>query len=247
MRKDNQPRLTQVELSIVLPVYNEYENLPVLMEQLNNVVPGLDYSCEIILVDDGSTDGSLDQMKKLREEYTGLNIRIICLDGNHGLTAALMAGFERARGGLVVSLDADLQNDPADIPKLLANIPEYDVVIGCRRVRRDNFIRRASSVIANAIRNWVTQETVRDVGCTLKVYKKEYLDRLKLYHGLHRFLPTLLKLEGARVAEVEVNHRPRIHGQPKYNISNRLFASLKDLLAVRWMQKRQIKYHSREI
>lgn len=237
----------RTELSIVLPVYNECQNLPILLEELKAVIQGLDYKSEIILVDDGSTDGSLEEMRQLRDEYADLNIRLICLDKNHGLTAALMAGFEQARGALVVSLDADLQNDPADIPKLLAKIPQYDVVIGWRRLRQDSFSRRASSLIANAIRNWVTEETVKDVGCTLKAYKKEYLDRLKLYHGLHRFLPTLLKIEGARVAEVEVNHRPRVHGQSKYNISNRLFASLGDLLAVRWMQKRQLKYKSREI
>ncbi len=237
----------RIELSIVLPVYNELENLPLLTRELHNVIQGLTYTTEIIMVNDGSTDGSLEEMQRLRDMYQDLNIRIICLDKNHGLTAALAAGFERARGDWIVSLDADLQNDPADIPKLLTHVPEYDVVIGWRQVRHDNLVRKISSVIANTIRNLTTHETVKDVGCTLKVYKKEYLDKLKLYNGLHRFLPTLLKLEGARVTEVAVNHRPRIHGKPKYNISNRLFASLKDLFAVRWMQKRQLKYTDKEL
>jgi dolichol-phosphate mannosyltransferase len=236
-----------VELSIVLPVYNELDNLPVLIKELHSVIQSLPYATEIILVNDGSNDGSLEEMQRLRDRYREITIRIICLDKNHGLTAALAAGFEHARGAWVVSLDADLQNDPADIPRLISKLGEYDVVIGCRKKRQDNFVRRVSSVIANGVRNWATRETVTDVGCTLKAYKKEYLDRLKLYNGLHRFLPTLLKLEGARVAEVKVNHRPRLHGKSKYNISNRLWVGVKDMFAVRWMQKRQISYRSREI
>ncbi len=235
------------EISIVLPVYNERDNLSELIKELHSVIQGLKYNTEIVLVNDGSNDGSLGEMQRLRDMYRDLNIRIICLDKNHGLTAALAAGFEWARGDWVVSLDADLQNDPADIPKLLSKLGEYDVVIGCRMKRQDNFVRRVSSRIANSVRNRATRETVTDVGCTLKAYKQEYLAKLRLYNGLHRFLPTLLKLEGARVAEVQVNHRLRLHGKSKYNISNRLWAGINDLFAVRWMQKRQIKYTSKEL
>jgi glycosyltransferase involved in cell wall biosynthesis len=228
-----------------VPVYNEADSLPPLLAEVDAAlrgVPGL----EVVLVNDGSTDGSLDVMRQLRERYPGLGMRIICLDRNHGLTTAMDAGFKAARGEVLVTLDADLQNDPADIPRLLAYLDKYDVAIGSRVNRNDRLVKRVSSKVANAIRNWATEESIKDTGCSLKAYRADYVRKLKLYHGLHRFLPTLLKLEGARVVEVPVNHRPRRFGQAKYHLFNRLTGPLLDLFAVRWMQKRQLRYRMEE-
>ncbi|RMG86780.1 MAG: glycosyltransferase [Candidatus Dadabacteria bacterium] len=183
----------------------------------------------------------------MRRDYPELGVRIVALDRNWGLTAAMDAGFRAARGEVVVTLDTDLQNDPADIPRLLGHLDRADVVVGIRANRRDPFVKRVSSRIANAIRNRVTHDDIVDTGCSLKVYRKAFLDRLKLYTGLHRFLPTLLKLEGARVVQVPVNHRPRRYGKAKYHLWNRLVGPLLDLFAVRWMQKRHLGYRWEEI
>ncbi|HSH69977.1 MAG TPA: glycosyltransferase family 2 protein [Deferrisomatales bacterium] len=236
-------------LSIVLPAYNEEENIAALASELSGVVPVLhgEWEVECIFVDDGSSDATLEQMLATRERHPELGVRIITLSRNWGLTAAMAAGFQAARGDVVATLDTDLQNDPQDLPKLLAELGEADVAIGIRVHRRDTFVKRASSRIANSLRNWATQEDIIDTGCSLKVYRKEYLDRLKLFTGLHRFLPTLLKLEGARVVQVPVNHRPRTRGVAKYHLANRLAGPLLDLLAVRWMQKRHLGYCAKEL
>ena len=154
----------------------------------------------------------------------------------------MWAGFREARGDIVISLDADLQNDPADIPKLLEKMPEYDAVVGWRAKRNDPPWRLIQSRIANWIRNKLSGEQIADTGCSLKAYKRECLEPLKLYKGLHRFLPTLIKMEGYAVAEVVVSHRPREHGESKYGMWNRAIPAFKDLLAVRWMKKRHIRY-----
>ena len=196
-------------------------------------------------MDDGSHDGSLARMRELAARDA--RVRVIALDGHHGQTAAFEAGFAHARGEVTVTLDADLQNDPADIPRLLAALEDADVVNGVRVVRRDALLRRLSSRIANGFRNRLTGETVTDVGCTLRAMRTEYLRRVKLYRGLHRFLPTLLRLEGARIREIPVAHRPRLHGRSKYGIRNRLFAGLVDVFAVRWMQSRAMRYRASEL
>jgi glycosyltransferase involved in cell wall biosynthesis len=162
------------------------------------------------------------------------------------LTAAMAAGFDNARGEIVVTIDADMQNDPTDIPRLLDKMNEWDVVCGVRQNRQDNFVRKTSSLIANSVRNRMTHERIHDVGCTLRAYRREYLRRIKLFEGMHRFLPTLLRLEGARIIEVPVRHRPRVKGKNKYGIGNRLFKGLRDLSAVRWMQARYIRYEVEE-
>jgi glycosyltransferase involved in cell wall biosynthesis len=167
-------------------------------------------------------------------------VRVIRQRRNSGQSAALQAGFRFARGEIVITLDADLQNDPADIPRLLERIDTHDVVCGVRANRQDSWVRRVSSRIANGVRNRVTHDSVTDVGCTLRACRAEFLRRVPLFTGMHRFLPTLLKMEGARVIEVPVHHRPRLYGQPKYNIRNRIWRALADLMAVRWMQKRWI-------
>lgn len=226
------------EISLVIPVYNEEESLPVLAAEIREALAPLGRTYEVIYVDDGSTDRSPEVLRKLaREDGT---VRIIRQLRNAGQSAALDAGFRFARGGIVVTLDADLQNDPADIPRLLSTLDGCDVVTGIRTRRQDNWVRRASSKIANGVRNRATHESITDVGCTLKAFRADYLRCIPMFTGMHRFLPTLLRLEGARVTEVPVNHRPRLHGQPKYGIGNRIWKTLADLFAVRWMQKRWI-------
>jgi dolichol-phosphate mannosyltransferase len=245
LRKETAINSQAPRVSLIVPVYNEAESLGPLLAEAAPVLRTLG-SVEVVLVNDGSTDGSLQVMERLRREFPDLGLRIICLDRNHGLTTAMDAGFRSARGEVLVTIDADLQNDPADIPKLLEHLDKYDVAIGSRVNRRDTTVKRLSSKVANAIRNWATEEDIRDTGCSLKAYRADYVRRLKLYHGLHRFLPTMLKLEGARVIEVPVNHRPRRFGVPKYHLFNRLVGPLLDLFAVRWMQKRHLRYRMEE-
>ena len=227
-------------ISIVVPVYNEEDNLEPLTLELIEVLAGINRPYEIIFVDDGSTDESPQKLDALRQRYQG--IRVIRFKKNSGQTAAFDAGFRAALGDVVITMDADLQNDPHDIPAMLPFIGQYDLVCGWRHERNDSFVRRVSSRIANGIRNKLSGEDIRDVGCSLKVFRREYAQRLKLFTGMHRFFPTLVKFEGGRVAEVKVNHRPRKFGTPKYGISNRIMRSFLDLLAVCWMKKRYLGY-----
>lgn len=226
-------------LSVVVPLFNEEENLPVLASELKAALGPLGLAYELLFVDDGSTDRSLAVLDGLAAQEAA--VRILCHRQNAGQSAALAAGFRAARGAIVVTLDADLQNDPADIPRLLAKLEEgFDVVSGIRRHRRDSWLRRTSSRIANAVRNWATDESVTDVGCSLKAYRREFLTDLPMFSGMHRFLPTLVRWNGARLAEIDVHHRPRLYGVAKYGIGNRLFRALADLMAVRWMRTRWI-------
>jgi glycosyltransferase involved in cell wall biosynthesis len=196
------------------------------------------------VVDDGSTDGTVSALKQAKEKLPELVI--VRLAANSGQTAAFHAGFACARGDTIVTLDADLQNDPADIPKLLALLDRWDVVCGYRGKRMDSPLRRLSSRIANATRNKLTGDSIRDVGCSLRAFKAECVRGLKLYEGMHRFLPTLLKMDGWTVTEMAVNHRPRARGKSKYGVTNRLFKAARDLMAVRWMQARRLKYEIAE-
>jgi glycosyltransferase involved in cell wall biosynthesis len=237
--------MEQLQLSVVIPVYNEEENIPILVQELEETLTSLGKSYEVIFVDDGSQDNSL---KHILEACRGNpRIRVISFEENAGQTAAMDAGFRNARGDVIVTMDADLQNSPRDIPLLLEKIPEYDMVFGWRAVRNDPWVRRFSSVIANTTRNLLSQENIKDITCSLKAYKRECFQRIKLYHGMHRFLPTLFKMEGYRAVEVRVNHYPRRYGVSKYNIRNRLFRSFMDLLAVRWMKKRKLNYRIRDL
>lgn len=222
----------------MIPVYNEEENLPVLHGEIRQAMDGVGRPYEVIYVDDGSSDGSPAILSGLAGQDP--RVRILRQRRNSGQSAALDAGFRFARGPVIVTLDADLQNDPADIPRLLERIDEYDVVSGVRARRQDSWVRKVSSRIANGIRNRVTHESVTDVGCTLRAARAEYLRRIPVFNGMHRFLPTLLRMEGARVTEVPVNHRPRLHGEPKYNIRNRIWRALMDLFGVRWLQTRWV-------
>ncbi|HZM71128.1 MAG TPA: glycosyltransferase family 2 protein [Candidatus Cryosericum sp.] len=234
------PARPAVDLSIVIPVFNERDNLEPLLREIAASLSGLEVSYEVLMIDDGSTDGSDEALRRLRDVYPAL--RVVRFARNAGQTAAMDAGFRRARGDVIVTLDADLQNDPVDIPRLLRELAGWDAIVGVRQVRRDSFVRRVSSRVANCVRNRLSDETISDTGCSLKAYRREALSRLVLYDGMHRFLPTLLKMEGFRVRELPVGHRPRAHGRSKYGISNRLVPSFLDLLAVRWMKKRRLRY-----
>ncbi|HEX6850570.1 MAG TPA: glycosyltransferase family 2 protein [Candidatus Polarisedimenticolaceae bacterium] len=228
------------DVSVVIPVYDERENLGPLVEEIVGVLRPLGRPFEIVLVNDGSRDGSAERIVELvREvpELRGLHFR-----RNAGQTAAFDAGFKHARGEVVVTMDADLQNDPKDIPVLLAALPGHAAAIGYRASRRDTWLRRVSSRIANAVRNRLSGDDVIDTGCSLKAFRREALAPIKLYTGMHRFLPTLVKMEGGRVVQVPVNHRPRLKGASKYGVWNRVFRATADLFAVRWMQRRRLAW-----
>ncbi len=233
-----------VVLSVVIPVYNERDNLAPLLEEVQSVMRRLGRPYEVLFVDDGSTDGSDRVLRGLRAARP--EVRVVTFERNAGQTAAIDAGFRRARGEVVVTLDADLQNDPADIPRLLAALAGWDAVVGVRASRQDSLVRRVSSRVANYVRNRVSDETITDTGCSLKAFRRPALRRLVLYDGMHRFLPTLLKMEGFRVKELSVGHRPRRHGESKYGIGNRLLPSFMDLLAVRWMKRRKLRYEVKD-
>jgi glycosyltransferase involved in cell wall biosynthesis len=221
----------------VVPAKDEVANIPILVAEIRAVMAPTRHDWELLLIDDGSTDGTLDAMR--REAGEDPRVRVFRHRKNAGQSAALATGFRAAHGRVVITLDADLQNDPADIPRFLAELDRgFDVVSGVRTNRRDSFTRRVSSKIANAVRNWATDERITDVGCSLKAYRAEFLRDLPLFTGMHRFLPTLVRWNGARVSEIAVRHRPRLHGVAKYGIGNRLFRALADLFAVRWMRKR---------
>jgi len=229
-----------LDLSIVIPVYNERDNLVPLEEKLEEELSKLMISYEIIFVDDGSEDGSSHIIKSLKKNNPRL--KLIQLEKNHGQSAAFAAGFKSAKGQIFVTLDADMQNNPADIPLLLEKMQDFDVVCGWRFKRNDPWIKKISSKIGNGVRNWLSQEEIADTGCSLKAFRRECFENVKLFKGMHRFFPTLMKMEGFRVTQVKVSHHARLHGQSKYNIRNRLFSSLHDLMAIRWMKKRQIHY-----
>jgi glycosyltransferase involved in cell wall biosynthesis len=232
-------------LSVVVPVYEEEDSLAPLHAELDAALGGVDGGVEFLYVDDGSGDASLERLREIAARDP--RVRVVALDRNRGQSAALEAGFRRARGEVVATLDADGQNDPADLPRLLVGLADADVVNGVRTGRRDSRVRRLSSRVANGFRNRMTHESVTDVGCSLRVMRREFLEHVKLWRGMHRFLPTLLRLEGARVAELPVSHRARRHGVSKYGIRNRLFAGLVDVFAVRWMQDRALRYRAREL
>jgi len=228
------------ELSIVLPVFNEALSLPILWGELVPVLEALSLAAEVIVVDDGSTDGSADVARRLRAADP--RVRLIRLARNAGLSAAFAAGLRAARGRLVVTLDADLQSDPADIPALLAELDRWDAACGWRRARRDPWLKRVSSRIANAVRAAILGDRFHDSACSLRAMHRRCVEALDPFDGFHRFIPVLLRQTGHRVIEVPVNHRPRRFGRSHYGVRNRAWRGLLDLLGVRWMQSRRLRY-----
>ena len=227
---------TPLDLSVVVPLYNEEESLPHLLEQLLQALRPSDERFELVLVNDGSSDRTAEVLEQLSHEVPELVA--VLLRKNYGQTAAMAAGFDVAQGAVIVSLDGDLQNDPADIPMLLAKLREgYDLVSGWRHQRQDAALqRKLPSRIANRLIGRVTGVKLHDYGCSLKAYRREVLADMRLYGELHRFLPALAFIEGARITEVKVNHRARQYGSSKYGI-DRTFRVLMDLLTV-WFMKR---------
>lgn len=233
------------QVSLVIPVYDEIECLPTLLAEVRAALDPSGVRYEVVLVDDGSTDGSSEWL----DRAAGGDPRLVVLHfvRNAGQSAAFAAGFRRARGEIVVTLDADGQNPPAEVPKLLAALTDgVDIVAGYRVTRRDSAWRRFQSRIANAVRNGLSGETIRDTGCSLKAFRRRYLIDLPVFNGMHRFLPTLCRLAGATtVVEVPVDHRPRQGGTSKYGMLNRAWRAFVDLLGVRWLQRRWIRYEVR--
>jgi glycosyltransferase involved in cell wall biosynthesis len=234
----------QIEISVVVPVYNEEGNLPVLIPALVEVLKNLGRSYEMIFVDDGSSDESRRILKEMASEHASL--RILRFKENRGLSTALVAGMREARGEIIVTLDSDLQNDPADIPRLLEYLDRYDMATGWRQKREDKWLKKISSKIGNLVRNWVSGENIQDSACTLRAFKKECIQEIPVFNGMHRFLSTLVKMRGFGIIEVPVAHHPRRFGKSKYNIRNRMVRSFIDLLAVRWMKRRTIHYEIEE-
>lgn len=231
------------ELSFVIPCHNEEANLRPLMGAIKAAVEPLNLSYEIIITDDASTDASWAVLKELAAADG--RIRAQRFEFNCGQSAALWAGMKAARGRYIVTLDADLQNDPRDVPLFLEALKQYDCVCGTRvaaRKQGDNFVRIISSRIANWVRNKLSGETISDAGCCYRAFKRECIAELKFFKGMHRFLPTLIRLEGYTVVEIPIRHNPRAAGKTHYGIFNRLFSSFYDLLVVRWMKKRMFKY-----
>jgi glycosyltransferase involved in cell wall biosynthesis len=226
-------------LSVVVPLYNEEANLPILQEELRVALSGLDY--EILFVDDGSIDRTAERIE------AAPNIRLIRFEKNCGQSAAIYAGLVAARGATVVIIDGDLQNDPADIPRLLAEITHgVDLVCGYRLKRQDTVVKRLTSRIANTVRSRYTKDGVRDTGCTLKAMRRECVSALFPFKGMHRFIPALVKAAGYRLVEIPVNHRPRRFGQSKYGLSNRALRATIDMFGVRWLLSRRLNYKIRE-
>jgi glycosyltransferase involved in cell wall biosynthesis len=223
-----------MDLSIVIPVFNEEENVEPLAREIASVLEPLGQRYEIIFVDDGSRDGTFERLACLRRRVCGL--RVIRLKRNFGQTAALAAGLCHARGEFVALMDGDSQNDPADIPAMIAELQRgADLVCGWRYRRRDPFLsRRLPSMIANRLISWATQVKLHDYGCTLKVMRQEIAKGLKLYGEMHRFIPAIAYERGARVVEIKVNHRPRLRGTSKYGIT-RILRVILDLLTVKFM------------
>ena len=230
------PASTKERISVLVPVFNEAGNVPILCKQLLDVLDALDRPFEIIFVNDGSSDGSLDEL--VNAAKTRPEIKVIDLRRNYGQTAALMAAIDHATGGILVPIDADLQNDPADIPRLIAKLEEgFDVVSGWRKKRKDGHLRRElPSRLANRLISWVSGVHLHDYGCTLKAYRDSVLKSARLYGEMHRFIPIYATWFGASVTELPVNHRPRLHGESNYGLE-RVIKVLLDVVVVKFLDR----------
>ncbi|HEY6069736.1 MAG TPA: glycosyltransferase family 2 protein [Chthoniobacterales bacterium] len=226
-------------VSVVVPVFNEEENMPILQSELRAALAGLDH--EIVFVDDGSTDHSAEKIER------GPNVRVLRFEKNAGQSAALYAGVKAARGQTIVMIDSDLQNDPADIPRLVEEVSRgADLVCGYRAKRKDTITKRLTSRIANFVRSRFTKDYVRDTGCTLKAMRRECADALVPFKGMHRFIPALVRGAGYKLIEIPVNHRPRRFGQTKYGFGSRAVRATMDMFGVRWLLSRRLNYKVRE-
>jgi len=235
------------EISLVIPCYGEQDNLRPLVAAIHAALDPLGRSYEIVITDDCSKDKSWEVLKEL----AAVDRRVLAqrLSRNCGESAALWAGMKSARGRYFVTMDCDMQNHPKDLPVLLKGLEKFDFVCGTRVATRgegDTLVRVLSSRIANWVRNKLSDEQVSDAGCTYRAFKRECVQNLKFFKGMHRFMPTLVKMEGFSVTEVPVTNNPRLAGESHYGVWNRLFASFYDLLAVRWMKKRMFRFEVAE-
>jgi glycosyltransferase involved in cell wall biosynthesis len=225
-----------MDLSIIVPVYNEVESLQLLYSSISDVTNSLNFNWELLLVDDGSNDGSQEELEKIANQDPE-HVRVIALRRNFGQTAAIAAGIDHSHGENIVLLDADLQNDPKDIPMMLEKLEEgFDVVSGWRKHRQDNIVRRIPSQIANRLISWITGVKLHDYGCTLKAYRREVITRFRLYGEMHRFIPVYADSVGAKIIELPVNHHPRRFGKTKYGLE-RTAKVLLDLFTVRFLTR----------
>ena len=227
-----------MEISIIIAGFNEQDNVFPLVRETAEVMRPLNRSYEIVYVNDGSTDETGEKLREAASQFSEL--RVITHDRNYGQSAALLSAFECIRGDVIVTMDADLQNDPKDIPRLLDELPSCHLVTGIRVKRRDNLKRKISTFVANRVRVFFLKDGIKDAGCAMRAYRKQVIKQLIPFRGLHRFLPTLCRIHGFRVRQIPVNHRPRLHGEAKYGIGNRLFVGVQDMFAVRWYKKRHI-------
>ena len=233
------------ELSLVCPAYNEQQNLPVLLREWEGALSGSGRSFEMIVIDDASTDLSHEVLRLAMNSYARL--RVLRLAEQSGQSAALAAGFEAARGRWLVTSDADLQNDPGDLPRLLELAEEFDMVCGWRQCRQDRWTKRLISQLANLRRRRLLDDGMHDSGCGLKLFRKQVAEQILHFDGMHRFLPALAKMEGFSVVEIPVRHRPRFHGKSKYSVFNRFRRPIEDLRGVAWYRARQLSYCSVEL
>jgi len=232
-------------LSLVIPAYNEEEVVPELLSRVSASLDKVGQPFEVIIVDDGSTDSTPALLAEAMAKHSWL--RVVRMQKNGGQSAAFDAGFKAARGQIIATIDADLQNDPEEIPRLIPMLDGYDMITGWRKKRQDSKFRRVQTKLANGIRNWISQETINDSASSLKLYKRHCLDGIQLYTGMHRFMPTLVKMRGYTVLETPVKHSPRFAGTAKYGFRNRAVRAFFDLLAVRWMKKRYLRYEAKEV
>jgi glycosyltransferase involved in cell wall biosynthesis len=232
------------QLSVIVPVCNEVDSISVVWYELDDVLRAGGWRVEIIIVDDGSTDGTFELLRTMTRDDP--RVRLVRFAHNAGLTAALLAGLRRARGAFVVTMDSDLQSDPRDIGRLVAALADADAAVGWRQTRRDPWLKRLSSRIGNRVRSAVTGDDFHDNACTLRAMRRECVAAIPEFDGVHRFIPTFLALAGYRVAEVVVHHRNRLFGRSKYGVRNRLGRTFRDLLMVHWLAARAVRFEVAE-
>ncbi len=237
---------SKIDVSIVIPIMNEEENASPLAKEVNDAFKNSDLIWECIWIDDGSTDASNKILAELAQNDS--HHKLITFEENAGQSAAFHAGFHAANGNIIATIDGDRQNDPADIPVLIEKIinSDWDMVNGYRAKRQDNWIRKFVSKIGNGVRNAITGKTVRDVGCSTRAFKRECVQELPCFKGMHRFLPTLVQMKGYRITEVPVNHRQRELGKSKYTTWNRMWVGIADVLGVLWLRKRAFHYRIKQ-
>jgi dolichol-phosphate mannosyltransferase len=232
-----------LRFSLVVPVYNEADNVVALLDEIAAVLASHG-PFEALLVDDGSKDATSERLRQWKEQHAAHWLRIVGLRANCGQSGAVMAGVEQARASIVATMDGDMQNDPRDLPAMVDLVLRggADAVVGVRRQRRDTWVRRVSSRIGNGVRNFITRDRVTDAACGIRVVRRDYFLRVPRFHGMHRFMATLVRYLGGKVVERDVNHRPRAAGVAKYGIGNRALRGLCDCFAIRWLRPRLLRH-----